>query len=77
MQTAFDIFIRLPDGHPVWMEAVENLEQARTRLKQVARNALGDCFIYSEKNGIVELIVRSDFHAHDSSENIQHASTTG
>ena len=62
MQTAFDIFVRLPDGHPLWIEAVENFEQARKCLKKVARNAVGDCFIYSEKNGVVELIVRSDIH---------------
>jgi hypothetical protein len=61
MQTAFDIFVRLPDGHPMWVEAVETFEQARKRLNQVALNAVGDCFIYSEKNGIVELIVHSDF----------------
>jgi hypothetical protein len=70
MHPAFDIFIRLPDGHPVWMEAIENFEQARKRLRQVARNAVGDCFIYSEKKGIVEVLIRSDFHEHDRSEYI-------
>jgi hypothetical protein len=67
MQTAFDIFVRLPDGHPLWIEAVQNLEQARKSLKKVARNAMGDCFIYSEKSGIVELIVRSDIDERDDS----------
>jgi hypothetical protein len=67
MQTAFDIFVRLPDGHPLWIEAVQNLEQARKCLKKVACNAVGDCFIYSKKNGIVELIVRSDIHERDNS----------
>jgi hypothetical protein len=61
MQTAFDIFVRLPDGHPMWVEAVETFEQARKCLNQVARSAVGDCFIYSEKNGIVELMVHSGF----------------
>jgi hypothetical protein len=60
MQTVFDIFVRLPDGHPMWIEAVETFEQARKCLNRAARNAIGDCFIYSEKNGIVELIVHSD-----------------
>jgi hypothetical protein len=67
MQTAFDIFVRLPDGHPLWIEAAQNLEQARQCLKKVARNAMGDCFIYSEKSGILELIVRSDIDEGDDS----------
>jgi hypothetical protein len=67
MQTAFDIFVRLPDGHPLWIKAVQNLEQARKSLKKVARNAMGDFFIYSEKSGIVELIVRSDIDERDDS----------
>jgi hypothetical protein len=67
MQTAFDIFVRLPDGHPLWIEAVQNLEQARKSLQKVAGNAMGDCFIYSEKSGIIELIVRSDIDERDDS----------
>ena len=35
----------------------DDLEQARHRLKELARNAGGDCFIYSEENGITELVV--------------------
>ena len=56
MQPRFDIFARLPDGHPLWIQSFETLEEARERAKQLARNALGDCFIYSEKGGVVELI---------------------
>jgi hypothetical protein len=51
MQTAFDIFVRLPDGHPLWIEAVQNLEQARKCMKKVARNAMGDCF-HDENIGV-------------------------
>jgi hypothetical protein len=32
---------------------------ARQHLKQLARRATGDCFIYSKENGIVELFVYS------------------
>jgi hypothetical protein len=34
METTFDIFARLPDGKPIWMESVEGLgknEPASTR----------------------------------------------
>ena len=57
MEPRFDVFARLPDGHPLWIQSFENLAEARKRLKQVALNALGDCFIYSEESGVVELIV--------------------
>jgi hypothetical protein len=57
MEPRFDIFARLPDGHPLWIQSCESLAEARKRLKQVARNALGDYFIYSEETGVVELIV--------------------
>ena len=50
----------LPDGQPFWIESVENLEEARVRLREVARNAPGDCFLYSEKNGVVALIIHSE-----------------
>ena len=60
MEPRFDIFARLPDGHPLWIRSFENLVEARKRFKQVARNALGDCFIYSEERGVVELIVHGE-----------------
>lgn len=54
MAAKFDIFERLADGHPIWIQSFDNLEQAHDRLKQLARDADGDCFIYSEEKGIVE-----------------------
>ena len=50
----------LPDGEPLWIESAENLDDARERLREVARAISGDCFIYSATRGIVELI-NSDF----------------
>lgn len=60
MRETFAIFTMLPYGQPFWIESVENLEDARERLREVARNAPGDCFIYSEKTGVVELIIHSE-----------------
>ena len=66
MRTTFAIFTMLPDGQPFWIESVENLEDARERLREVARNAPGDCFIYSEKTGVVALAIHSDLRPHSS-----------
>jgi hypothetical protein len=60
MRLTFAIFTMLPDGEPLWIESTDNIEDARERLKEVARNISGDCFIYSERCGVVELI-NADF----------------
>ena len=45
-------------------QSVQDLEGARERLREVARIApRRDCFIYSDDNGIVEIIVHADFQA--------------
>jgi hypothetical protein len=55
----FDIFTTSPSGSTRHIESVESLAIARQHLKQLARRATGDCFIYSKENGIVELFVYS------------------
>jgi hypothetical protein len=34
----FDIFRRLPDGSPLWVEAAETLEEAKKRIKKLANS---------------------------------------
>ena len=51
MEPVFDIFSRLPDGSPLWLESVEGFEQAQRRLSGLARTQPGEYFIYSEKSG--------------------------
>ncbi len=60
MHPTFAIFAMLPDGQPFWIESVETLEDARECLREVARNAPGDCFIYSAKRGVEALIIHSE-----------------
>lgn len=55
MAVKFDVFTRLADGSPIWIQSFDNLEQAEGRLKLLVRDAAGDCFIYSEEKGIIEL----------------------
>jgi hypothetical protein len=45
MDGRFDIFKRLPDGHPIWIMAVEGIEEARRRLVTNDRSA----FSFSRK----------------------------
>lgn len=53
MESMFDIFSRLPDGSPLWIESVEGLEEAKKRLSRLARYRPGRYFIYSEERGEV------------------------
>jgi hypothetical protein len=60
----YDIFTDSPGAEPVWIESVQDLEDARERLREMARIApRRDCFIYSEESGVVEIIIRADFQA--------------
>ena len=64
MRTPFHIFTDSPGAQPVWIESAEDIEDARERLREVARIApRRDCFIYSEKSGIMEIIIHADFQA--------------
>jgi hypothetical protein len=54
-EAMYDIFMRFPDGAPLWLEAVEGLDRARNRLASLASTSDAEYFIYSEKSGgIVE-----------------------
>jgi hypothetical protein len=53
----FDLFGKLPDGKPFWIEAVSDINAARTHAHHLSRIFAQEYFIYSEKNGrIVERI---------------------
>lgn len=49
----FDIFMRLPDGQPIWVEAVESLEEARKQLSDLRENTCGEYFIFNSTSGQV------------------------
>jgi len=51
MDATFDIFKKLPDGHPLWVQAVEGLEEAKKQLARLAASSPGDYFIYCARNG--------------------------
>jgi hypothetical protein len=47
MNSTFDIFRGLPDGYPVWLEAVQGFEEAKRRLSSLASTSPGEYFVYS------------------------------
>lgn len=53
MIAKFDIFMRLPDGQPIWVEAVESLEEARKQLSDLRENTCGEYFIFNSTSGQV------------------------
>ncbi len=53
MSCKFDVFKRDLTGHPIWMAALEGLEEAKERMNRFAEDSPGQYFIYSEERGIV------------------------
>jgi hypothetical protein len=53
MEAKFDIFKKLPDGHPMWLKAVEGLEEAKVQLARLAASGSGEYFIYCVRKGCV------------------------
>lgn len=53
MSAKFDIFKRLPDGQPIWIKAVESLEEAKRHVAQIAAISPGDYFIFNAGEGRV------------------------
>jgi hypothetical protein len=51
MNLKFDIFTRLPDRTPLWVKAVDGLEEAENCLSQLAETSGEEGFIYSERSG--------------------------
>ena len=51
MDAKFDIFKRLPDGHPIWVKSVDGLEEAKNQLARLSVSSPGEYFIYSARYG--------------------------
>jgi hypothetical protein len=47
----FDIFMRLPDGQPVWIKAVDTLEEAGRQLAEIKAKLPAQYFIFNASNG--------------------------
>jgi hypothetical protein len=51
MNERFDIFKKLPDGQPMWVRAVEGFAEAKQILRQLAKTAPGEYFLYNSPTG--------------------------
>jgi hypothetical protein len=54
MKAIFDIFARLPDGGPIWIECVEGVNEAKRRVSELSLIAPREYFIYSETSGAIQ-----------------------
>ena len=54
MKPKVDIFKKLPNGHMVWVRAVNDLGEARVQLKRLQYINPGQYFIYDNRFGGVE-----------------------
>ena len=53
MGSTFDIFKRFSDGDPLWVAAIEGLEQAKEQTNRLAGIEPGEYFVFSQRKGIV------------------------
>jgi hypothetical protein len=59
MLLAYDILERLPDGQPLWVQAVGSLEEARTQiaaLGRIRKRNVQDFFVYDVRQGAEVMI---------------------
>lgn len=46
MKMIYDIFRELPGNGRIWIEAVEDLENARARLSNILKTSPGEYYVY-------------------------------
>jgi hypothetical protein len=70
MEPIYDLFSRLPNGSPLWLESIEGLEIAEKRMDVLARlHPSDEYFIYSEKCGGVVRRIPDEEHPPTGPEN--------
>jgi hypothetical protein len=53
MDAKFDIFKKLPDGQPLWVKAVDGIEEASAQIRRLVASSPGEYFIYNVRNACV------------------------
>lgn len=51
MEMKVDIFLRLPDGKPLWVEAVDGYEKAKMHIQKLVQVSPGEYFIFDSRTG--------------------------
>ena len=54
MKTVQDIFEKLPNSAPIWVESVDGLDEARKKVRELRSRTKREYFIYSEHNGMIQ-----------------------
>ena len=63
MAAKFDIFRKLPNGQPLWIEVVDGFESAKIQLHRIAAASPGEYFIFNSQNGSIIPYIPSLSHA--------------
>jgi hypothetical protein len=53
MDGKFDVFRKLPDGQPLWIQAVDGLHEAKLLSLRLAASSPGEYFIYNPRDGSI------------------------
>jgi hypothetical protein len=53
VSSKLDIFQRLPDGEPIWIKAVETLDQAKEQITQLAESTPGRYFVFDTNRSLI------------------------
>jgi len=51
MEQKLDIFVRLPDGKPLWVESVVGYDKAKLALERLIQSTPGDYFLFNANTG--------------------------
>ena len=51
MEQKLDIFLRLPDGKPLWVESVLGYDKAKLKLEKLIQSTPGDYFLFNANTG--------------------------
>lgn len=59
--TPYDIFRRDLIGTAVWIESVQDIEVARRRILELAKNSTAEYFVFSQKTQEIVIDTRPNF----------------
>jgi hypothetical protein len=51
MEQKLDIFVRLPDGKPLWVDSVVGYDKAKLALERLIQSTPGDYFLFNANTG--------------------------
>lgn len=77
MSATYDIFMAFADGGPIWIEAVQGLENAKARLMLLHAAHSGDYFVYDPTSSKIVATVEQSAHALENSSACNYGPSAG